>query len=239
VSRPAIHSVTGSTSQDTRTTPMAFLDILKNATPTGVHTVPAELLGCWRRNWIQFGPDGELENQVHVIWLQTASGMGDVRIDPAQAPHETDSSCGITVVDESTTPYVTADWHDGPLGFSQQPVSSFPEKGWLTWDSPSIMRELAPSGVYVEEWERLAGSDGPTAHLVSPDASTTTNLYVAGRYALLCVKSAEQDGIHEFSWAARSRGDDRLVIELSTLPDRVGTALDTDRRWSVESCCES
>jgi hypothetical protein len=218
---------------------VGLLDILNYATPTGVHTVPTELVGCWQRNWIRFGPDGELESQVHVVWLQTASGMGDLRVDPTQAPHETDSSCGITVVDESTKPYVTADWHDGPSGFSQQPVSSFPEKGWLTWDNPSIMRELAPSGAYVEEWERLPGSGGPTAHLISLDASTTTNLYVAGRYALLCVKSAEGDGIHEFSWAARSPGDDRLVIKLSTLPDRVGTALETDQRWSIESYSES
>ena len=218
---------------------MALLDVLNNATPTGVHTVPAELLGCWQRNWIQFGPDGELENQVHVVWLQTASGMADVRVDPTQAPHETDSSCGITVVDESTKPYVTADWHDGPSGFGQQTVSSFPEKGWLTWDSPSIMRELAPSGTYVEEWERLPGSGGPTAHLVAPDAPTTTNLYVAGRYALLCVKSAELDGLHEFSLAARSPGNDRLVIELSTLPGHVGVVLDLDQTWSIASYCES
>lgn len=218
---------------------MALLDILNNATPTGVHTVPVELRGCWRRNWIQFGPDGELEHQVHVIWLQTASGMGDVRIDPAQAAHETDSSCGITVVDESTTPYVTADWHDGLSGFSQQPVSSFPEKGWLTWDSPSIMRELAPSGAYVEEWERLPGSGGPTAHLMASDAPMTTNLYVAGRYALLCVQSADPGGLHEFSWATRSPGNDRLVIELSTLPDHIGAVLDTDRAWSITSYCES
>ncbi|MGY9083434.1 MAG: hypothetical protein ACKVK3_12565 [Acidimicrobiales bacterium] len=218
---------------------MALLDILNNAKPIGIHTVPARLLGCWRRNWIRFGADGELENQIRVIWLQTASGMGDVRIDPSQVSLETDSSCGITVVDELTTPYVTADWHDGPSGFAQQAVSNFPEKGWLTWDDPSILRELAPSGAYVEEWERLPGSDGPTAHLVAPAASTTTNLYVAGRYALLCVKSPEPDGLHEFSWAERSSDNNHLIIELSTLPQLVGTTLDIDRQWSIESYCET
>lgn len=216
------------------------LDILNNASERGNKTVPDALLGCWRRNWIQFGADGERERQVQVIWLQTSSGMADMRIDPAQARHEYDSSCGITVVDETTTPYVTADWLDGPFGFAQQAVPSFPEKGWLTWDSPSLMRELAPSGAYVEEWERLPDSSGPVAHLVALDAPTMTNLYIAGGHALLCEKSARDGGVHEFSWAQHSPGSSQFVIKLSTTNrGQVGQPLNLDRQWRLESYCET
>lgn len=209
--------------------------ILRRDEPTGHQTVPDALMGCWRRNWIRFGAAGRPENDVSVVWLQTASGMGDLRVDPAQPAEQTDSSCGITVVDESTTPYVTADWIDGPSGFAQQAVSSYPEKGWLTWDSPSIMRELAPSGAYVEEWERLPDSGGPVAHLISTDSATTTNLYVAGQHALLAARSANAGGVHEYSWAVRSPSDDTYLIELSTIAELIGQQLRLDHAWELVS----
>ncbi len=81
-----------------------LLDHLKTMQATGVQTVPDALIGCWRRNWIRFGDAGAAEDcatedratedratedtatedRVDVIWLQTASGMGDVRIDPTR-----------------------------------------------------------------------------------------------------------------------------------------------------------
>jgi len=218
---------------------VAVLDILDGAQECGDQTVPDALLGCWRRNWIRFGPDGRLERQVKVIWLQTRSGMADMRVDPDRAPPEFDSSCGITVVDETTTPHVTADWFDGAFGFAQQPVPSFPEKGWLVWESPSIMRELAPSGAYVEEWERLPGSLGQIAHLTAPDAPMTTNLYLAGSHALLCQKSATAGGVHEFSWARAVPGSNELMIELSTNPNQLGQPLHVNQQWHIESYCET
>lgn len=204
----------------------------------GNQTVPDALLGCWRRNWIRFGDNGDLERDVTVIWLQTASGMADLRIDPEQEPDQTDSSCGITVVDESTTPYVTADWVDGESGFSQQPTSSFPEKGWLTWDSDTIMKELAPSGSYVEEWEKLSGSGDTIAHFVARDTPTTTNLYICGRHVLLAVRRSEAETVHEYSYGAYSldADGDSVVIEHSTLADRVGSAMHLDMDWQDVSC---
>lgn len=218
---------------------MSLHELLANAEPTGEHTVPNDLIGCWRRNWIRFGDNGERQSQTRVIWLQTASGMGDLRVDPGQAAHETDSSCGITVVDESTSPHITADWLDGASGFAQQLVSNFPEKGWLTWDSPSVMRELAPSGAYVEEWERFADSAGPTAHLIAIDAPGRVNLYVAGDHAMYCAQNLQPTGVHEFSWGRQVLETRTVVIELSTMPDRVGQTMDLDRPWHVESYCET
>ena len=211
--------------------------------PCGEQTVPDALLGCWRRNWIRFGDDGAEDTSVTVVWLQTASGMGDVRIDPTQQPHESDSSCGITVVDETTKPYMTADWLDGTTGFTQQPTSNFPEKGWLDWRRPTLLYELAPSGAYVEEWERLDDSTDLLAHLVAHDAATTTNLYIAGRHLFLAQRRGAGGTVDEYSYGRvgdpNDNGDDRYnnpaTIELSTIAEHTGLPMNLAYDWSVVS----
>lgn len=219
----------------------------------GEQTVPDALMGCWRREWIRFrgdnqiAADGSPDRSVTVIWLQTASGMGDLRLDPQQRPEETNSSCGITLVEttpgEDGSPMVTADWLDGPTGFAQQRVSNFPEKGWLTWDSPTVMREAAPSGAYIEEWVKLAGSSGEIVHLNAPDAPTLTNLYIAGSHYFLAVQATPDEQLHQFSYGVRApdaAGVDALAaahiqIELSTIDTLVGTALRLDYDWTTVS----
>lgn len=206
--------------------------------PIGEQTVPNELLGCWRRNWIRYEDGdatdrGEPDRSVTVIWLQTASGMGDLRLDPRQVPEDNDSSCGITVV-EPTTPLPTADWLDGPTGFAQQVESSFPEKGWLAWDSPTVMRELAPSGSYVEEWEKLTGSDGDLIHLTAPAAPTLTNLYIAGRHYFLAVQASADETVHQFSYGEGTAAN-TIEIELSTIAAMVSTPMRLDYEWVTVS----
>lgn len=208
---------------------------------TGDQTVPDALMGCWRRNWIQFRTNsGELakpDPSVTVIWLQTASGMGDLRLDPNQAPHQTDSSCGITVVEttqlEDGSSRFTADWLDGPTGFAQQPVSNFPEKGWLTWDSPTIMHERAPSGAYIEEWELLPDSSGDRVHLTAPEAPTLTNLYIAGRHHFLAVQAADGEPLHQFSYGFERQG--KITTQHSTIADLTGSTMKIDYDWITVS----
>lgn len=217
-------------------TPKPLSKLLAEATAIGEQSVPTALFGCWRRNWIQFGEGNPKEADVQVLWLQTVSGTGDLRVSPLQTPIESDSSCGITVVDQATKPYMTADWHDGASGFSQQPVSRFPEKGWLVWDSPSVMRELAPSGAYVEEWERLPDSVGPVAHLIAPAASTTTNLYIAGGYGFLAVRSNTTGGLHDFACGRFDAVTGSLHVELASSPDHAdGTRALGDQAWQIVS----
>ena len=91
-------------------------ELLADAEPTGEQTVPDRLFGCWRRNWIRFGDDGAKDSSVQVRWLQTASGMGDLRIDPQQTQAESDSSCGITIVDQEAEPHMTAGLARRPNG---------------------------------------------------------------------------------------------------------------------------
>lgn len=219
--------------------------LLRSPVDFGPQTVPDALIGCWRRNWIRHG-DGEPRRDVHVVWLQTASGMGDVRIDPSRPPLLTDSSCGITVVDETTAPYPTARWEDGDHGFAQQPEPNFPEDGWLEWRSPTVMWERAPSGAYVEEWERLPYDHGTVVHLVAPASPGRTNLYIAGRHVFLAVERIESPGaqpLHEFSYATLRRSIDpaSATIELSTIAERVGATMlvetvDLDHTWQPVSC---
>ncbi len=131
---------------------------------------------------------------------------------------------------------MTADWADGDTGFAQQPVPSFPEKGWLAWDSTSIMRELAPSGAYVEQWERLDGSNGTAVHLVAGDAETTTNLYVAGSHAFFAARRTQLALVHEFSYGRLAPAADHVLIELSTRSDRLGQPMTLDFDWHTVSC---
>jgi hypothetical protein len=206
--------------------------------PVGDQTVPARLFGCWRRNWIQF--DGQQpEAGPETIWLQTASGMGDLRIEVGQNAAAGDSSCGITVVEETATS-VIADWLDGATGFAQQTTSNFPEKGLLSWESPTLMFEHAPSGAYIEEWERQPGSAGAVAHFVSPgdpdtNAATIANLYLAGTHALLAVQDPEGSGVHEYSYGTSASRADQATVALSTFPDRVGQPMRLDRDWQLVS----
>lgn len=179
----------------------------------GKQTVPDRMIGCWIRRYIQFR-DGTRETATRVIWLQTASGMGDMRIRadrPALrgcasladcsdsellALAEQDCSCARTVLDESTTPHPTATWHRGNDGFANWPLQNFPEPGWFAWrEAGDCMMEWAPSGSYEEEWRLQSRSQDFAMHLVLADATPATCLYIAGDYAMMardCSAPAEQ-----------------------------------------------
>jgi hypothetical protein len=179
----------------------------------GKQTVPDRMIGCWIRRYIQFS-DGTRETATRVIWVQTASGMGDMRIraDRPALRHcveladcsdsellvlsEQDCSCARTVLDESTTPHPTATWPRGNDGFANQPVQNFPEPGWFAWrEAGDCMMEWAPSGAYEEEWRLQARSQDFAMHLVRAGATPTTCLYIAGDYAMMardCSGKAEQ-----------------------------------------------
>jgi hypothetical protein len=169
----------------------------------GKQTVPDRMIGCWVRRYIQF-TDGTRDTANHAIWVQTASGMGDMRIRadrPAMrhrahlvdcsdsellALAEQDCSCATTVLDESTTPYPTATWQRGNDGFANQPVQNFPEPGWFAWrEAGDCMMEWAPSGAYEEEWRLQPRSQDFAIYLVRAEPAPATCLYIAGDYAML------------------------------------------------------
>ena len=104
------------------------------------------------------------------------------------------------------------------------------------WDSDTIMKELAPSGSYVEEWEKLSDSGGTIAHFMARDTPTRTNLYMCGRHVLLAVRRSEAETVHEYSYGTCSPNGDSVVIDHSTLASRVGSAMHLDMDWQQISC---
>lgn len=168
----------------------------------GSATVPEKMIGCWERLYIRFS-EGTEDKTTRVIWLQTLSGVADIRI-AASRPNlrgrrgfgdcskdellklaEQDCFCGVTLFDPDAKPFPTASWPKEAYLFRFQPVITFPEPGWIVWqDSGSCMIERAPSGAYEEDWRLQSGSRSFAAHLTKRDAATTTCLYVAGEHAI-------------------------------------------------------
>jgi len=169
----------------------------------GSVTVPEKLLGCWHRKFIRFA-DGTEDRSTRVIWVQTLSGVGDIRI-PATRPDlrarasladcsteellalaEQDCFCGITLFDVKARPFPAASWPKESYRFRFQPVITFPEPGWMEWlNGGTCMIERAPSGAYVEDWRLQPGSQSFGGHFTEMDAPTLTCLYVAGDHAIL------------------------------------------------------
>jgi len=168
----------------------------------GKATVPKKLIGCWRRRYIRFH-DGSADTTTRVIWLQTLSGAGDIRIaadrpnlksrgglsactkDELLALAEQDCFAGQTLFDAEADPHPTARWPlDGYL-FRFQPVVTFPEDGWMDWkEDGTCMIEKAPSAAYEEDWRLEPGSQTFAAHLTQRGTNGQTCLYVAGDHAI-------------------------------------------------------
>jgi hypothetical protein len=168
----------------------------------GSATVPKDMIGCWERSYIRFS-DGTEDRATRVIWLQTPSGVADIRIagsrpnltgrggladcstDELLKLAEQDCFCGITLFDPDASPFPTASWPKEAYLFRFQPVITFPEPGWIEWqEAGTCMIERAPSGAYEEDWRLQSGSRSFAAHLTKRDAATTTCLYVAGEHAI-------------------------------------------------------
>ena len=168
----------------------------------GRKTVPDRMIGCWRRRHIRFETGAE-DVSTRVIWVQTASGMADMRIaanrpdlrgreglarcstDELVALAEQDCSCGTTELDEGTAPYPTAVWQNGSFGFALQPVSRYPEPGWFEWrQQETCMLERAPSGAYEEDWRLEARSRGNALHITHRGATAMENLFIAGEHCI-------------------------------------------------------
>jgi len=176
----------------------------------GVATVSKDMLGCWERRYIRFD-DGTEDTTTRVIWLQTLSGVGDIRIAASRPDlrHRTglldctkkellelaaqDCFCGQTFFDPDAKPFPTATWPREKYLFRFQPVITFPEPGWMHWKEAGLcMMENAPSGAYEEDWRLQPGSKRFAAHLMRRNSPTAAVLYVAGDYAIYARDRAEK-----------------------------------------------
>lgn len=195
--------------------------------------VPALLRGAWRRTWIRHD-DGALDDSSIVVWLQLDRLMADIRV---PADHETladrGSLAGCDVDDlerlavgESSTGYTccspvvagddgvrraTARWSESEGDVAFQPLGAYPEPGMLEWDDDGdVMIERAPSGAYVERWERIAQATSPLDHRRDGDEQ----LYIAGDVAIR-VRDRPSAGhrVARLDELIREAGDDRATIE--------------------------
>jgi hypothetical protein len=198
------------------------------------------MIGCWTRRNLRFA-DGTEDKTTRVIWLQTLSGVCDVRISASRADlrertgfadcsteellklAEQDCFCGTTLFDPEAEPFPTASWPKEAYLFRFQPVITFPEPGWLEWrDFGTCMIETAPSGAYVEDWRLLPESRSFAAHLTKRDAASATCLYVAGEHAIYARNRAvdlpSDKSLVELAWDAqceRRRLEELLDCEFS------------------------
>lgn len=166
----------------------------------GNRTVPEMLIGCWHRKSIVFR-DGKVDTATKVIWLQTASGVADIRIpgdrrdlsaktldecspDDLRALAEQDCFAAVTLFDSATTPLPTAIWPPELDILRFQPAVMFPEDGWLEWrDNGLTMIEFAPSGAYEEDW-RLREKPDFAFHLKRLDVDCVEEIFIAGNEAI-------------------------------------------------------
>jgi hypothetical protein len=129
----------------------------------GAVTVPEALLGCWVRQFIRFA-DGMEDTTSRVVWIQTLSGVGDIRI-PATRPDlgeraglsdcskaellaltGQDCFCGVTLFDPHAQPFPTESWPKDSYLFRFQTIMTFPEPGWIEWlDGGTRRRRAVPT----------------------------------------------------------------------------------------------
>jgi hypothetical protein len=168
----------------------------------GSVTVPVDMIGCWNRCGFRVSGRGEV-NDVSAIWIQTLSGVADIRIanarpalaersgfadcstDELLALAEQDCFCGITRFDPLATPWPTADWPTESYLFRFQPVITFPEPGWIEWrDAGTCMIERAPSGAYEEDWRVQPNSRDFALHMRERASGPRTQAYICGAHAI-------------------------------------------------------
>lgn len=135
--------------------------------------VPNWSLGTVRRQSITYAT-GPSDDQTRVYWVQAHAMTGDIRIHPQRPYLAADSRLedldhqtlialasvegGVAATSWSGGVMSWADW----IGF--QPYDKYPEPGILHRIGPCMI-ELAPSGIYVEDWRFQPSAPGLMAGL--------------------------------------------------------------------------
>lgn len=175
--------------------------------------------------------------------------LGGCDVDDLVRLADGESSTGFTVcspivVGDDGMRRATAEWLDTDHDIAFQPVSAYLEPGELEWDNAGmVMIERAPSGAYIERWERVPGSATPLRHH-GDDAS---QLFVAGDVAIFARERptpvprvarladliaeagpsrSELAALVDCEFSLALRIDNTYVVTASTHPWRVGEVID-------------
>lgn len=130
-------------------------------------TVPFHAMRCFRRNEIAY-PDGRVDRQTRVLWVQARSSYGDLRV-PADRPNRAGAG---SFLDYSLDELLALGRQQGSFGtcrfagdiavwerdVAYQAVLHYPEPGIMSYDGTTLVED-SPSGAYRERWEPQDGSD--------------------------------------------------------------------------------
>ena len=154
--------------------------------------VPEGYHGLWRRTHLSRDPASTLTSsrEERVFWLQTAHWHADLRI-PVERPDFSgvtsldacddgqlafiagqDAFCGVTKVEGTICTWLRL--HDLRPGTTL-------DVGRMSFRSPDFLVETGVGETYLEHWERVDGSEGPTGVTNCEDGAITLR---AGHFAM-------------------------------------------------------
>lgn len=210
-----------------------------------INPVPDSYHGVWQRTYRR-NADGSEDRSRHIFWLQTQYFHIDIRL-PDSPPADGKaratavSGCaGLTEVKGSR-----CQWHR-LIDFQPDTPTDI---GNMEFTSPEEMIERATDGSWEETWQRLPASKGPLSGqwlMAADNEGRMGCLATAGDYFMFTadrpkplvhgthmadmIESGDEAALEsalqfEISMGRMDDGDKPWIIELSTLPDRVGTCL--------------
>jgi hypothetical protein len=210
---------------------MTLQELAALAPVWGTAPVPAWTWGCFHRRGITYA-SGLEDAKTRVVWIQGHGLTGDLRV-PAWRPDAAgreglhDFSVEELLLLAAVEGGVAdACWSDGLMHWDNwaafQPYDKWPEPGGLQRVGPCLI-EVAPSGVYVEDWRAQAGGAGLLVALrlmfeTGLDGLTRPRdggLLIAGEHALLSLDRRRPLPTHApAAQQMRAAGDPYAFAEL-------------------------
>lgn len=186
--------------------------------------VPARYHGVWRRTLLETPEGRDTSTAVH--WLQTAGWHADLRvpmgIDPATPAGraQLQGFCGLTRITpaQAGQPEVCT-WQ---REWDVQPPRSTPDAGYMVFETADRVIETGVHGRYLEVWERLPGSSGPSRAQAAHDAQgrpTGWLRFIAGGYQMRVRP-------RRAPWPADTRPDETLADLVQRHPGAAADLLD-------------
>ena len=164
-----------------------------------------DLGGVWQRTLL-IEPDGKVDRNSEVYWLQLGRLCGDIRSAPDQSCHA--AFAGILTANNEI-------FHWAPRWAYGLADGAPADEGYLRWEG-AILREDGVHVAYVEHWRRLAtpGDDDFACWLTDGSDNPKGLLLRIGRFAFC---AHEQDGAaEETEFRLFTHGEDGWGVAAST-----------------------
>lgn len=142
--------------------------------------LPPRYLGVWRRALLSTPERTDTTSWVH--WLQTTHWHGDLRVPADGNRRLAQGFGGLTTVarPDPKLPEVCT-WH---RRIDLEPPGPAPDEGHMVFESHDRVVETGIHGPYLEVWERVPESIGPTLAMGRGPAHAPELFLVAGRCAM-------------------------------------------------------